>query len=93
MPTEFLSREQAARYGTYNQEPDAGQLARYFHIDDADMQIIASLRGDHNRLGFALQLGTLRFLNVLFDQEQMRTIPPTVVAYVARQLHIADPSC
>lgn len=93
MPTEFLSREQAARYGTYNQEPDTGQLARYFHVDDADMQVIASLRGDHNRLGFALQLGTLRFLNVMFDQEQMKTIPSAVVGYVARQLRIADPTC
>lgn len=90
MPTRFLSDAQRARYGRYEGEPSRDQLARYFHLDAADREIIACLRGDHNRLGFALQLGTARFLGVF--PTRLDEIPDVVAASLAAQLDLTAPS-
>ena len=86
MPVEFLTQAQKERHGRFIDEPSPEQLARHFHFDDIDHTLIARKRGAHNRLGFAIQLGTVRHLGAfLLDPID---VPRPVITYVGRQLHL-----
>ncbi|WSM19286.1 DUF4158 domain-containing protein [Streptomyces mirabilis] len=90
MPVEFLTDEQAAAYAAYRGAPSRTELERFFFLDDADRELIESKRRAHNRLGFAAQLTTARYLGVFVDDPT--SVPPEVVDYLAEQLDIGDPS-
>ena len=85
MPVSFLSPAQRDSYGQYLGDPSTQELARYF-LDDSDHTQIVEKRGDANRLGFALQLTTVRFVGTFLDDPT--AVPPAVLATMSRQLGI-----
>ncbi len=88
MPVNFVPEDQREQYGRYSTDPDQGQLDRFFHLSSTDRELIAGRRGPHNRLGFAVQIGTVRFLGVFLPDPT--DVPDVVAAYVASQLGISD---
>ncbi|GAC55078.1 putative transposase [Gordonia amicalis NBRC 100051 = JCM 11271] len=81
--------EGGAGYGQFG-VLSRGELERFFYLDDEDRRLIAGRRRDSNRLGFALQLVTVRYLG-MFLPDPLDV--PGEVDYLAEQLEIADPSC
>src|SRR3954467_15189927 len=90
MPVRFLTAEQEHRYGRFAGSPSIEQFARYFHLDGADREFVNAHRQELLRLGCAVQLGTVRFMGTFLSDPT--DVPEDVVAVMARQLGIADPS-
>lgn len=91
MPVGFLTQEQRDGFGRYVDSPSREELERYFHLSDEDREAIQVLRGNHNRLGYAVLLTTVRFVGVLPDKPA--AVPLEVLQVLCRQLAIADPDC
>jgi hypothetical protein len=68
---------------------DQSVLERFLFLDDADRDLVATKRGDHNRLGFSLQLVTVRHLGRFL--EDPLDVPTVVVDYVASQIWPCEP--
>jgi hypothetical protein len=86
MPVDFLTDEQ---YQTYAKYPDAlttAQLDKYFYLDDKDKELINACRRDYNKLGYAIQLTTVRFLGTFLPNPV--NVPHDVIRYIAKQLEI-----
>jgi Domain of unknown function (DUF4158) len=63
-------------------------LSRFFHLNDDDLAQIRICRGEHNRLGFALQLSTVRYLGTFLDDPV--SVPFEVLQTLAYQLGISS---
>ena len=63
-------------------------LIRHWMLNEADLAAVNRRRGDHNRLGFALQLCTLRYPGRLLRVGE--AIPAPALCFVADQVGAAQ---
>ncbi|MDQ6353874.1 DUF4158 domain-containing protein, partial [Enterococcus faecalis] len=75
-------------FGIYLGEPSTEQLNQFFYLHEKDLELMETIRRPATRLGFALQLVSLRFLGTFILD--LTNIPQNVLSYVATQLNI-DP--
>ncbi|MEE3067426.1 MAG: Tn3 family transposase [Actinomycetota bacterium] len=75
------------RFGALSRQ----ELERYCYLDDEDRRLIAARRRDYNRLGFAVQVVTVRHLG-MFLADPLDVPPALMIEYLAEQLEISDPS-
>ena len=87
MPVGFLTESQRAQYGRFNSVPDPEQLAGFFHLDAPARAEAMACRGARAQVGYAVQLGTVRFLGTFLADPS--AVPVAVVDYVAAQLGLA----
>jgi hypothetical protein len=83
VPIGFLSESQTREYGRFPGELTPDQLARYFHLDDVDRGFVTTHRGDHNRLGVAVQLGSLRMLGIFLEDPSVFRTPPLISSHAS----------
>jgi hypothetical protein len=61
-----------------------------FFLDDEDRALVGRRRGEHMKVGFAIQLVTVRCLGTFL--EDPLDVPGAVLDFVAWQLGVADPA-
>jgi TnpA family transposase len=83
----FLTAAERHRLSSYPEEISSEDLGRFFTLTPSDLVLVEQQRGDHNRLGFALQLCTLRYLGFLPDK--LIEPPPAVMKLLTHQLGLA----
>ncbi len=57
MAYEYLSDEQAGRFGAFVVDPTPEELEKFFFLDAAALALARSKRRRHNRLGWSIQWG------------------------------------
>jgi TnpA family transposase len=86
MPGQFLTEAERERLRQFPAEIPPSDVIAYFTLTPADLTQVRQQRGDHNRLGFALQVGALRYLG--FSPDDLTTAPASVVAFLSQQLDV-----
>jgi Domain of unknown function (DUF4158) len=87
VPTGFLSDAERERLDSFPAQVVPGDIETYFTFSRADRRQIPRTASPPNRLGFALQRGSHRFLG--FYPVDLGTVPEAVVTFMARQLDVA----
>jgi Domain of unknown function (DUF4158) len=86
VPGRVFTESERKRLDVFPSEIAELDLIRYFTLSGSDLEFVRKQRGDHNRLGFALQLCGLRYLG--FCPDDLVTAPPAAITFVADQLQV-----
>ena len=82
----FLTDAQRERLNRFPDDIPHDDLSAYFTLSEADIKEINHQRHEHTRLGFAVQLCTLRYLG--FAPDDLSPVSPTVIEFIAHQLDL-----
>ena len=88
MPGQLFNDAERRRLGGYPPQVPQEDLVTFYTLTKADKAQVNRCTDDASRLGFALQLGTLRHLG--FCPDDLASAPPEVVGFLADQLGV-DP--
>ena len=86
MPIGFLTQAERERLKRFPEHIPDDDLNVFFLLSETDQQAVNRQQDDHTRLGFALQLCTLRYLG--FVPHDLETAPSSAIEYVAEQLNV-----
>lgn len=84
MATRLFNESERRRLERFPEEVITEDLIACFTLTTSDLERVRDHRGEANRLGFALQLGTMRYLG--FVPDELWELPAAVVAFLAGQL-------
>ena len=87
MPGQLFSDAEPRRLTGFPDRLSPEDLVAYYTLTKTDRAAVNRCGDDTGRLGFALQLGTLRYLG--FCPDDLATAPPEVVRFLADQLKVA----
>ena len=90
MPGSFLTRAEQDRLSRFPAEISKEELLTYFTLSTDDLASVCQQRGDHNRLGYALQLSAVRYMG--FVPEDLLAAPLEATVHLARQLEVSPQS-
>lgn len=90
-PNSSAEVRRSPAYGKFAEEPTRPELERFFYLDDVDRALIGKRRGDQNRLGFALQMCTVRYVGLFLEDPLV--VPWPVIEHLGQELGIEDISC
>lgn len=85
----FISLSDRENLNRFPSDIPEDDLIAFFTLSTTDKALLVNKRKDHNRLGFALQLCTVRYLG--YCPNDLINIPATVISYLAKQLEIISP--
>ncbi len=80
MPRRFLSQAERIRLSQFPDEVTPADCVVYFTLTPTDQHLIATRRGDANRLGIALLLCSLRYLG--YFPTDIQQTPGNIVLFV-----------
>jgi hypothetical protein len=88
VPVRLFTDAERERLNRFPRDLSPADLLAFFTLSDDELELIGDRRGDHNRLGFGLQLNTLPYLG--FVPDDLSSAPARVVSYLALQLSVAS---
>jgi len=87
VPGRIFTPQERKRLDAFPSGIGESDLIRYFTLSGSNLDLVRRQRGDHNRLGFALQLCALRYIG--FSPDDLETVPTAAMTFVAEQLQVS----